>query len=85
MFARVQIPIGEHTQLLVPRTAVVSQGQLTGIYLVDGEGIARFRLIRLGRLIANEVEVLSGMDEGDRYVLEPSPGLVDGARVEKTS
>ena len=85
MFARVQIPLGEHTQLLVPRTAVVSQGQLTGIYLVDGEGIARFRLIRLGRVVANEVEVLSGMDEGDRYVLEPSPRLVDGARVEKKS
>ena len=85
MFARVQIPLGEHTQLLVPRTAVVSQGQLTGIYLVDGEGIARFRLIRLGRVVATEVEVLSGMDEGDRYVLEPSPRLVDGARVEKKS
>jgi multidrug efflux pump subunit AcrA (membrane-fusion protein) len=85
MFARVQIPMGEHNQILVPRTAVVSHGQLTGIYLVDAEGVARFRLVRLGRVAANKVEVLSGINEGDRYVLEPSPALVDGARVEKTS
>jgi multidrug efflux pump subunit AcrA (membrane-fusion protein) len=85
MFARTQIPIGEHNLILVPRSAVVSHGQLNGIYLVDGEGVARFRLVRLGRDIANEVEVLSGMAEGDRYVLQPPPDLVDGTRVEKTS
>ncbi len=85
MFARVQIPMGVHNQLLVPRTAVVSHGQLTGIYLVDSEGVAHFRLVRLGRVVANEVEVLAGIDEGDRYVLEPSPALVDGARVEGAS
>jgi len=64
---------------------VVSHGQLTGIYLVDSEGVAHFRLVRLGRVVANEVEVLAGIDEGDRYVLEPSPALVDGARVEGAS
>lgn len=85
MFARVQIPIGMHNQIWVPRTAVVSHGQLTGIYLVDGEGVARFRLVRFGRVVGDEMEVLSGINEGDRYVLVPPPGLVDGARVEGTS
>lgn len=33
MFARVEIPVGETGMLLIPSTAVVNQGQLTGIYL----------------------------------------------------
>jgi RND family efflux transporter MFP subunit len=85
MFARIRIPVGQHNQLLVPRTIIVSHGQLTGLYLVDPEGIAHFRLVRLGRVFQDSVEVLAGLEEGDRYVLEPPPTMVDGARVEASS
>jgi hypothetical protein len=61
---------------------VVVQGQLTGVYLVDAEGIARFRLIRTGRKFDDSAEVLSGLPEGSRYVVAPPAALVDGARVE---
>ncbi len=81
MFARVQIPAGEIRKLMIERQAVISRGQLTGIYLVDSDHIARFRLIRPGKTRGNSVEVLSGMKEGDRYVKEPMPKLSDGDRV----
>ena len=81
MFARVQIPTGERRKLMIERQAVISRGQLTGIYLVDSDHIARFRLIRPGKTRGNSVEVLSGMKEGDRYVKEPPPKLADGDRV----
>jgi RND family efflux transporter MFP subunit len=85
MYARVAVPLGEGNQLLIPQSAVLRRGQLTGVYVVDGEGIAHFRLIRLGRPYQGMVEVLSGIGDGDRYVVEPGPTLVDGARVEAAS
>lgn len=85
MFARIQIPLGEERILLIPESAVVSQGQLTGVFLVDAEQIARFRLVRAGKLLGDLVEVVSGLKEGDRYVVSPPPNLVDGAKVEAAS
>jgi RND family efflux transporter MFP subunit len=82
MYARVAVPLGEHKQILIPQTAVLRRGQLTGLYVVDGEGTAHFRLIRLGRSFQDQVEVLSGINDGERYVVEPGPTLVDGVRVE---
>ena len=82
LFARVEIPIGHSKKLLIDQEGVVTRGQLTGLYLVDSEGIARFRLIRLGKTIGVSVEVLSGLKEGDRYVVKPTPKLQGGDRVE---
>ncbi|MCD4716550.1 MAG: hypothetical protein K8R45_07385 [Desulfobacterales bacterium] len=84
MFARVQIPTGHSRQLLINRGAVIFRGQLTGLYLVDSDNIAHFRLIRLGKISGDSAEVLSGLKEGDRYVVEPLPALGDGTRVEVT-
>ncbi len=82
MFARVQIPLGRTNALLVSRKAIITRGQLTGIYLVDSEKVVHFRLVRTGRVFGDSTELLSGVKEGDRYVEDPPPGLVDEARVE---
>ncbi|MBN1102908.1 MAG: efflux RND transporter periplasmic adaptor subunit [Deltaproteobacteria bacterium] len=82
MFARVRIPVSRTRLLLVPSGAVVRQGQLTGLFLLDSEGVARFRLIRTGRVFEESVEVLSGLNPGERFVAQAVPALADGARVE---
>ena len=81
LFARVEIPIGNTKKLLIPRKAVIVRGQLTGIYIVDPENIAHFRLIRLGKDFGDSVEVLSGLKEADRYIPEPAPTLMDGSKI----
>lgn len=82
LFARVSVPVGTGRLILVPASAVVREGQLTGIYLVDDDQIARFHLIRTGRSVGSSVEVLSGLRDGVRYVVAPPPGFSDGTRVE---
>ncbi|MFH1490194.1 MAG: efflux RND transporter periplasmic adaptor subunit [Pseudomonadota bacterium] len=82
MFARVTVPVGENRILAIPESAVVSQGQLTGVYMVDEKNIARFRLIRTGRSFDDLVEVLTGLQEGSRFIVKPPPQLIDGAKVE---
>ena len=68
--------------LMIPSTAVIHEGQLTSVFMVDSDQIARFRLIRIGRRFGDTVEVLTGLKDGDRYVLMPPPDIVDGAKVE---
>jgi RND family efflux transporter MFP subunit len=85
MFARVSIPIGKAGLMLIPATAVIHSGQLTGIYIVDDMQTAKFRLIRTGRTFGESIEVLSGLKEGDRYVTAPPPTLINGMKVEMDS
>ena len=85
MFARIAIPVGAESLMLVPLTAIVHEGQLTGIFTLDADQTARLRLLRTGRTIGDSMEVLSGLMEGTRYVVSPPPGFEDGTKVEDTS
>ncbi len=85
MFARVNIPVGEGGMLLIPDSAMVTQGQLTGYFLVDDGSIARFRLMRTGRTFGDRIEIISGMKPGTRYVVSPPAGLKNGVKVEDAS
>ncbi len=85
MFARVEIPVGQAGIIAIPHTAVIERGQLTGFYLIDKENIAHFRLFRTGRTLGERIEVISGVKEGDRYVVDPGPDMADGVTVEVAS
>jgi multidrug efflux system membrane fusion protein len=81
LFGRALFPAGERQVLLVPASALVERGQLTGMYVVDGQGIARFRLVTAGARHAEQVEILSGLEAGERIVVEGVPRVSDGSRV----
>ncbi|MBU0973192.1 MAG: efflux RND transporter periplasmic adaptor subunit [Proteobacteria bacterium] len=85
MFTRVSIPVGEGGILLIPESAQVLQGQLTGYFLVDDGGIARFRLMRTGRHFKDNIEIISGMKPGIRYLVSPPAGVRDGMTIEDAS
>jgi RND family efflux transporter MFP subunit len=77
-FARARFAGPSTSTLTVPRTAVVRRGQLTYVYVVDDE-LARLRLVNLGAPRGDDVEVLAGLDEGERVVRDPSPVVSDGS------
>ncbi len=78
-FARVIIPVGVKKQLLVPAKAIIYRGQLTGVYVVDDKGIVSLRFVRLGKQVDDKVEVLSGLNPGERIVTDGVERLQDGA------
>ncbi len=88
MFARVSFEHGEGQVLRVPASALVHRGQLEGLFVVSGDGKARLRWIKTGRASSKaedaRVEILSGLEVGERYVVEPPAGLVDGTLVDGT-
>jgi RND family efflux transporter MFP subunit len=80
MFARARFERGERQVVSVPESAMVRRGQLEGVFVVDA-GRASLRWIKTGRIESGEVEVLSGLEPGERYVPAPPAGLRDGASV----
>ncbi|MFH2058931.1 MAG: efflux RND transporter periplasmic adaptor subunit [Pseudomonadota bacterium] len=81
MFARVSIPMGEGGILLIPESAQILEGQLTGYFMIDDTGVARFRLMRTGRHFNDQVEIISGLKPGTRYVVSPPAQLKDGMKI----
>jgi RND family efflux transporter MFP subunit len=80
-FGRAKFSRGARKAVLVPVSAVAEQGQLQSVIVVEG-GTARTRLVTLGQKQDDKVEVLSGLNAGERIV-SPRPGtLADGAHVE---
>lgn len=85
MFCRISLPLGIQDKYLIPRSAILHQGQLTGIFMLDADQHARFRLLRTGASFGDMIEVLSGIAAGDRYVVKPPPTMMDGVKVEVSS
>ncbi len=81
-FGRARFSSGDSAGLTVLRTALVLRGQLEGVFALDSDNVASLRLIKTGKVVADTIEVLSGLREGDRYVEEVTPEVVDGARIE---
>lgn len=71
--------------LLVPADRVVRRGQIEAVYVVDETEHVRLRLVRVGRPVGPQVEILGGLTEGDKIVVSELSNLVDGqpAKVSK--
>lgn len=69
-----------------PSTVIVSPGALVrtgvawGVFIVDG-GRARLRHVRTGAMGDTAVEILEGVDAGDRVIAFPSDRVRDGVRI----
>jgi RND family efflux transporter MFP subunit len=81
MFGRAIFPLGVQKVVAVPLAALMERGQLQSIFVVE-DGVAHTRLVTTGRRTSNAVEVLSGLNAGEKVVLPVPVGLQDGARVE---
>lgn len=86
MYATVQFPVTqtEDTPQLVtvPQEAIVTQGDLRGVYTVSKQNTAMLRWLRLGRNFGNEVEVLSGLNAEEAIIIDAEGKLYNGAKVE---
>lgn len=75
MFARVWLPSASKEsateRFYVPRTTLVRRAEMTGVYVLDDKGRALLRQVRLGATQGDRVEVLSGVQKGDKLVADP--------------
>lgn len=80
MFARVRFNGGARRGLAVPADAIVQRGQLDAVFVV-ADGRVRYRVLEVGRVAGDFVEVRSGVAAGERVVRAAPASLVDGMPV----
>lgn len=83
MFGQVQLtPTGPNTRqaVTIPTNAVIERMGLEGVYQVK-DGTAQFQQITTGQQRGEQVEVFSGLEAGDRLILNPSDRVQAGVDV----
>jgi RND family efflux transporter MFP subunit len=81
LFGRVYFPRGTRSALLISRTTVVERGQLRGVFVVDANQIAQLRYVTLGNTSGENVEVLSGLQDGEKLVAAPGDREFGGKQI----
>ena len=84
MLLMVEVVMTERMALIVPENAVYQIQDRAYVYVVDDNLIARERLIETGDRRYGSVEVLSGLEAGERIVVEGIVKLRNGIAVRLT-
>ena len=90
MFVNVQFPFknsGKINQdfqetMMIPKTALVENGQLTGVYVVSSQNTAVLRWLKTGKTVGDRVEVLSGLNPKETYIVSSNGKLYNGAKIQ---
>lgn len=83
MFARTEFNMGSRKSLVVPDVAVQKQMGVNDRYVyVIKDGVAERRIVTLGRQVGQQVEILSGVTEGEEVAITALSKIKNGTSVE---
>lgn len=68
-------------RLRVPISALFREAGGWSVFIVDRDGRAQSRPVRIGRMNDEVAEVLGGLSAGDRVILHPTDRVIGGVRV----
>jgi RND family efflux transporter MFP subunit len=74
MFARAKLPttsVGVQSRIYIPSQAVIKRSELMAVYVVDSQGIPQLRQVRLGRKQGDNMEIIAGLQAGEKIALDP--------------
>lgn len=88
MYVNVQFPVEatsnseENIQsIMIPESALVKKGQLTGVYAVSHSGTAILRWVETGQKSGEQIEILSGLNNDESYIVSAKGKLYNGVKV----
>ena len=68
-WAKLALPLPPRPMIQIPETALLRQSELSAVYLKQGEGYV-LRQVRLGRHLDGQVEVLAGLQDGEKIATD---------------
>jgi multidrug efflux system membrane fusion protein len=68
-------------QLVVPNVAVQNGQQGTFVYTVDSDSVVHLKTVKVGITTETSADILSGISDGDRVVIDGTDRLIEGATV----
>jgi RND family efflux transporter MFP subunit len=81
LFGRARFSRGERSALLIPRTSLVERGQLQEVYVLDANQIAGLRYVTIGKSVEEQIEVLSGLQDGEKLIAVAGDRDLSGKRI----
>ncbi|BAX62369.1 efflux RND transporter periplasmic adaptor subunit [Burkholderia stabilis] len=80
MYVRARIPRAHYANALtVPQQAVVRAGGKPQVWVLDAKGTAHLKAVEVGELTNRSYRIKSGLQAGQKIVVEGMERLVDGA------
>src|SRR6202522_513193 len=68
-------------QLVIPNVAVQNGQQGTFVYVVDADSVVHLKTVQVGITTETSADILSGISDGDRVVIDGTDRLIEGATV----
>ena len=71
MFANLDLTLTLRQQaMVIPESALLSQGDRTSVFVIDSNSNVQVRAVKVGLRIPNQIEILSGLEPGEKVVAE---------------
>jgi membrane fusion protein, multidrug efflux system len=82
-YAVVRVPVNVLGKLVtVPDNTLIFRGKDLQVAVVDAKGVVQLRSVRVGRDFGVQSEILSGVSESDKIIVNPSDSLTTGTKVQ---
>lgn len=80
MLVKVALAVGQTERLLLPSVALVSRSEVNAVYVADAEGRLSLRQVRPGNRFGEQIEILAGLEAGERVALDPVQAGIEHKR-----
>jgi HlyD family secretion protein len=76
-----EVVLGRRKAVTLPKEAVARRDGVEYVFIASDNGTAELRIIQTTSISTNLLEALSGLNSGERIVINPPPSLTDGMRL----
>jgi len=71
MFANLELAFTRREEaIVIPESALMSVGERTSVYVIDADGKAQPRPVKVGLRMANAIEITQGLQAGEKVIAE---------------
>ena len=77
----VRFPVGQRRGITIPQTALIERGELHEVWIVEPGEVLRMRYVTPGVVSADQVEIITGLSSGERFVVDARQRMTDGSHV----
>jgi len=80
-YVQVQLPVGDSNKLVAPSNSLMFRPEGSMVAVVGADSRVHLQAVTLGRDFGQTIEILTGVQAGDRLILNPADSLSEGDAV----
>jgi RND family efflux transporter MFP subunit len=81
-YVQVAVPAVAHAQMMVPGNTLLFRAEGPRLAVVDATGTVHLRKIVIAQDLGQSLEIESGIEPGDKVIVNPSDSIADGDHVQ---